>query len=274
MRSAAGETGTHGETGADAEAPSAEASKNWLRRRLLVAGLDVHPAFYLAGLAVAAGAVFVLVRGLLPQTPIPAFVAALFAAYGPDAAVRSWGRFRAQRFEKRLVDAIDHMVSALAGGENATQALASAAAAAEEPVRSELREVLDRLDLGMPIDRALARIVEGYDSEGTRIFIRTLSAKMRAGGNLAPVLKSVNRIIRERLKLRLKLQGQLSGAQFSAIAIAILPYTLLPFYVWRKPDWIARLLDHPLGPQLLFFAFLLQVFGFLWLRRILRMELT
>lgn len=259
------------EPGGESNAPLPR--RSGVERRLRAAGLRLGAATWIAALVLVGGVVLLVALQLFPGARLVAVAAAGLAVYIPDAVVRAWGSHRARRFEARLVDAVDFMVSALQGGENATQAMASAAAAAEEPVKRELREVVHRLGLGMPLNRALGRIVEGYDSEGTRIFTQTLVAKLEAGGNLASVLKSVNQILRERLKMRMKLKSQLSGAQFSAIVIALLPYTLIPIYLWRKPDWIERLWHHPLGPQLLFFAFLLQIIGFLWLRRILKMEL-
>ncbi len=244
-----------------------------VEQRLRAAGLQLDAATWIAAQVLLSAVALLVGLELFPGALLVVITTAGFVAYIPDALVRAWGSHRARRFEARLVDAVDFMVSALHGGENATQAMASAAAAAEEPVKTELQEVVHRLGLGMPLDRALGRIVEGYDSEGSRIFTQALQAKLEAGGNLAPVLKAVNQILRERLKLRMKLKSQLSGAQFSAVVIALLPYTLIPIYLWRKPDWVERLWHHPLGPQLLFFAFLLQVFGFLWLRRILKMEL-
>jgi tight adherence protein B len=244
-----------------------------VEQRLRAAGLQLDAATWITAQVLLSAGVLLVGLELFPGALLAVVATAGFVAYLPDALVRAWGSRRARRFEARLVDAVDFMVSALHGGENATQAMVSAAAAAEEPVKTELREVVHRLGLGMPLDRALGRIVEGYDSEGSRIFTQALQAKLEAGGNLAPVLKAVNQILRERLKLRMKLKSQLSGAQFSAIVIALLPYTLIPIYLWRKPDWVERLWHHPLGPQLLFFACLLQIFGFLWLRRILKMEL-
>ncbi len=244
-----------------------------VERRLRAAGLRLGPAIYLAGIVLFAAGVCLALLTVFPAAPIVAAVGAGFAAYAPDGLVRAWGRRRARCFETKLVDAIDHMINALAGGENATQAMAIAAEASEEPIRTELAEVLDRLALGMTVERSLARMIAGYDSESVRIFTQSLMAKLAAGGHLAPVLRNVREIIKERLKLRLQLESQLAGAHFSAILIALLPYALIPVYLWRKPDWVERSLAHPLGPQLFFFAVLLQIVGFLWLRRILRMEL-
>jgi Flp pilus assembly protein TadB len=165
------------------------------------------------------------------------------------------------------------MVGSLEAGENPTQAFASAAEASRSLVRREFREVARRLTLGMHIRRALRRIIEGYDSEGVRLFTQTLIAKWEVGGDLIPIVESVARVIRERLKVSLHLKSQLAGARISSVMIALIPYALVPFFLWQRPESLERLLDHPLGPTLLTLAVLLQIIGFLWLRRLLRIEM-
>ncbi len=244
-----------------------------VERRLLGAGFGIGQFAFLAIVIVAGLIGFLLIIELVPRATWPALLGACIAAYLPWFIVTEIAVFRARRFEEKLVDTIDLIVGALQAGEVPDRALASAADLSDEPVRSELEELVSRLGLGMAIERATARIMTRYDCEGAQLFAQTLIAKWQTGGDLAPVLISVNAILRERLRLRLRLKGQLAGASLSAIMIAILPYLLIPFFLWRQPRWVDHLVEHPMGPQLLFGAMLLQLLGFLWLRRIMKVRM-
>ncbi len=241
-------------------------------RRLRAAGLRIGRWTWIAASVAAAAVVFLGVLEAFPDNLLAAGVAALLAAWLPWSLLGTWARRRARRFEEKLVDAVAFMTSALQAGENPTRALASAAEAAEGAVAAELRRVVDRLDVGMGIRRALRPMVEGYDSEGTRLFAHSLAAKWAVGGDMAPVLERVNRIMRQRLAMRLRLRAEMAGARLAAVIIALLPYGLIPVLLWRRPEWAQALFAHPLGLQLLFFALLLQLSGVLWLRRIMRFE--
>ena len=199
-------------------------------------------------------------------------LAGVVVAYLMFTAVREIAAWWARKVETQLIDAIDIMVSALQGSENPTQAILTAAQVSPRVVKRELTEVVERLRLGLPIERAVRRLLLRYDSEGVRLFTQTLVAKWYVGGDLGPLLKSVNRIIRERVKLRLHLNGQLAGARYSSVAMAVLPYLLIPVLIWRQPNWIETLTTHPLGPPLLVLAISLQLVSFLWLRRLLRLD--
>jgi Flp pilus assembly protein TadB len=243
-----------------------------LEARLRCAGLELPDWAFVFAVALFALAFAYGVWSLLPQLPVAAVFAGLVVAMVPFSVVAAAAHHRSRRFLERLVDAIDVMCAALDGGEPPANALATAAGSAEEPARRELREAHQRLQLGFSVRRSFQRMVDRYDSEGVRLITQTLIVKWQAGGDLSPVLRSVNQVVRDRLRQDRELRTNLAGAQASAILTAILPYLLLPFFFWRRPEWFRDLVANPLGVQLLTAAILLQIAGFLWLRRLMRIE--
>lgn len=251
----------------------AEEEDDILKRRLRASNLAMNPyvfvvLVFLLALAASYGVLY-LFDGML----LPGLITFVVVAYILYNIVLEAAQFRALKFETKLVDAIDLLIGALSSGENPTQAMQTVADLADHPIRAEFHEIANRLKVGMPIRRALGRLLDYYDCEGVRLFANTLSAKWAAGGNFASVLGVVNRIIRERLRYRVRLQSQLSGARVSAIIVAASPYLLVLAFQWRNPEWIRLLLQHPLGPILLFGAIGLQVLGFVLMRRMIRVTL-
>ncbi len=244
-----------------------------LERRLAAAGFYGRPAVFQLALLVFGTLVFSGLWLSLPNLPAAALLVAPLAMYMVWVVVKEWGRMRGRRFERQLVDAVDHMASAVTAGENPTQALASAGAAAEGAVSAEFETTVSRLDMGMSIGEALSRMAARYDSEGTRIFTQTLAVKWSAGGDLVPVLRTIAQVMRERIRLHLRRRAELTGAQITALALGIVPYLLIPYIAWLRPQWIETLTAHPLGPTLVITAILLQIVGLVWLRRIVRIEL-
>jgi len=255
--------------------PEAERSVEtpWMEHRLRAAGLE-FPAIVgsIAVAFVVAFAFFVTIL-LFPRSWWIAPIVAIVVLWAMYALVEEYSRYRAWRFENGLVDTIDLMVGALSAGENPVDAMASAAYGSQEPVRSEFRELVTRIQAALPIERAVARMVARYDSEGVRLFTQLLIVKWDVGGPLAPTLKAVNRTIREGIKLRRQLFATMSTAQMTAVAVAAMPYLLIPFFLWQRPQALQKLWAHPLGPQLVLWAIVIQIIGFIWLRRILRTEL-
>ena len=264
----------HIERLAGTESPAAAAVEiGTIERRLRASGLSGPPEAYVFGASVFAVIVSLFLLAMLPSLPLVALIGFAFALYLPWTLVTEWAKRRSRRFERLLIEAIDLMAGALYAGSNLSQSLRSAGSVAEEPVRAEFNEADRRLTLGMPLNRALSHMVEAYDGEGVRLFTQTLAAKNQSGGDLAPVLRSLNETLRDRWRQQRQVDAQLAGAKVSAVGVALLPYLIAPILVWMKPDWFRTLIDHPLGPPLLFFAVMLQLIGMLWLWRILNREL-
>jgi tight adherence protein B len=178
-----------------------------------------------------------------------------------------------QEAGRRRTRTLDLMTATMRGSDNPRAALEGAAEIAPQPVAAELREVVRRLDLGMPIRRALLRLSSNYDCEGVRLFTSALATKWTVGGDLSPTLSAVNRVIRERLRHRQRVRSQLAGANVASWMVAICPYLAMAAMWYFNPDWLRRLFSFHLGPFLFFAAVGLQIVGFLWLRRMARVEL-
>jgi tight adherence protein B len=244
-----------------------------LERALQAAGIGMPPMVAAVLIVLAGVAVTLLAMTISPVLVWAAPLAGLAAVWILFSLISEVARQRAWRFENRLVDAIDLMAGALSAGLSPVDALASAAEGALEPVKSELRFAAQQLQASVPVERALRRMSIRYPCEGVRIFTQLLIAKWEIGGPFAPVLQSVNRTMRHGLRLRSQLHTQVAGAQMSAIIVALIPYLLIAFFAWKRPEAIERVWSLPWGPQLFVAAILLQIAGFIWLRRILRTEL-
>ncbi len=253
--------------------PTPELAPNPVRRLLLQLNLELDPPVFVGGLALLGiGGLAMLIElvGMSPQLAmlVAAGFLVLFVMLLHDLAGR-----RSRRFESQLLDALELMSAALQGGLPPRQSLRAAAQGAQGAVRAELEEIVKRLDLGLTVEQALRRMGTRYENEGVRLFSQALIAKWHSGGDFAALLKAVNELIRDRIKLRTQIEGQLSGARYAAIFSGALPYILIPLFLWRQPGWFESLFAHPRGATLLVGAGLLQLIGFLWLRRVLRVRL-
>jgi tight adherence protein B len=244
-----------------------------LERRVRAAGLPGPPEAYLLAGSLIAGGVSLALLGLLPAVPLVAIVGLALTLYVEWAIVAAVARSRAARFERQLIDAIDLMTGTLAAGGSLTQSLRNAGLAAEQPLRGEFEETCNRLAMSMSIDRALARMVSRYDSEGSRLFALTIAAKFEVGGDLSTALRSLNETLRDRARQQGQVRAQLAGARLTAIGVVVLPYLVAPLLMWLQPGWFGNLFTSSLGSSLLFIAVMLQMIGILWIWGILAREL-
>lgn len=243
---------------------------DWVADVLAKLGIPVDPLLFLSSTTALLLGSFFLFHTAFPERLLLSAIASLGVLVlalmvGSDFLSRA-----SRKVDSRMLDVMDLMNSALLGGMAPRQALEAAADASEGILKAEIQEIVRRLDLGLGIELAISRMRRRYRVESVRLFTQALIAKWHSGSDFSELMKAVADLTRDRLKLRQQVAGQLSGARYAAIFSGLLPYLLVPVIMWRQPDWFDAFTSHPHGPSLLVFAVLLQLFGFIWLRKTLR----
>ena len=179
---------------------------------------------------------------------------------------------RSRAFEAHLVDSIDLMRAALKSGENPRQALITAARSSRNDVGVALTQAIQQLELGLSIEQAFRRIRVLYPSPSVALFVNVLIAKWEGGADLSLLLDSINRILRDQLRLASKIRSELSGTRYALIFIGLMPYSIIGMFLWLQPDWLDALINHEWGARFFISAIALQFIGYFWMRRILRSD--
>jgi len=127
---------------------------------------------------------------------------------------------RLRRFSKQLPDAVDIMVRSLRAGHPVPTALGLVSRELPDPVGTEFGLAVDEMTYGLDLPSALQNVSRRVGSQDLRFFVVAVMIQMQVGGNLAEVLSSLSRVIRDRHKMRAKIIALSSEGRFSAIVLA------------------------------------------------------
>tara|TARA_R100001377_G_scaffold82177_2_gene62304 strand:- start:7280 stop:8155 length:876 start_codon:yes stop_codon:yes gene_type:complete len=245
---------------------------NTVRLFILSFDLALTPWLLMACLVLISTTITLFCIEIYPNTylaPVLVGFVFLLACLGVMNDILQW---RARKFETQLIDAMEVMIPSLRIGNNTVSALRKTAENLKGMIQRELNEAIRRIDNGLEMNAAMARMIDLYDSEGVRMFVIALQTKSRFGGDLAMILASLNETLRERIKMRMQMTGQLSGVRLTAFLLAAAPYILYGFFYFIQPEWNNAIHQHPLGNKLLYSAMLLQIAGMVWMFYILNSE--
>jgi tight adherence protein B len=234
--------------------------------------LELSPWLVVLSLTLLSIVIMFLFMAIYPNTYlIPALIGMTFLllCLGIMHDIVKW---RARKFETQLIDAVDIMIPALRVGNNTVFALRKTANSVNGVMQRELNEIIRRIEVGLSIKDAMKRMTDIFDSEGVRMFSLAVQTKSRLGGDLAITLRSVNQTIKERVKIRSQMVGQLSGIRLTAFILAAAPYILYSFFYFVQPQWITSIHHHAMGSKLLYSAMALQIAGMVYLFFILNSE--
>ncbi|MFK8253397.1 type II secretion system F family protein [Ancylobacter terrae] len=235
----------------DLEARQRNARNPPLQTRITQAGVEWTKRQFIVGSAVLGFVAFLL--GTLFGWPL--YIAAGFGFVAGFGLPRWWLGFRKRRrdaaFLRELPNAVDVIVRGIKSGLPLGDCLRIIAAEAQEPVRSEFRRVVETQTLGIPLPDACARLYERVPLAETSFFAIVVAIQTKAGGNLSEALGNLSRVLRDRRRMREKIQAMSMEAKASAAIIASLPVAVMVLIYLSTPDYISLMWTEPLGRVML-----------------------
>jgi tight adherence protein B len=242
-----------------------------LRRILDQADLSWTPGRVLFSGVAAWLAAFYVIRVKADSLMIPALLA-LPAAAAPLLYVLNKRQRRFQRFQQKLPDALDLMVSALRAGNSTMGALGIVAKEAPEPIRREFRICFDEQSYGVDLRAAMANLVSRVPLPDMRIITTAILIQKESGGNLAQVLDNTSQVIRARFRLLDQIRVHSAQGRLTGWILTAMPLSLGILLSVINPQYIHVLLTRPLGHRLMAIGAVMNVIGLLVIRKIVRIK--
>ena len=177
-----------------------------------------------------------------------------------------------RRGEEQIAEAVAAMAAGLRAGGSVPQALAYARDEASEPLRTELSELVDRIDVGTPVAEALSAWADERGSEDVRLLVGVLDVHRRSGGDLPSVLDGVAGTLRERRAAHREVRALTAQARLSGAILGLLPVAFFGFLVLTSRDEMLRALSTPLGATALAIGLGMELLAFLWIRRLVEVR--
>ncbi len=179
---------------------------------------------------------------------------------------------RMARFEQLLPEAIDLMGRALRAGHPFTAGIKLVAEEAAPPVSSEFRRLFEEQRFGLPLPDALLGLADRVPSLDVRIFITAVLIQREVGGNLAEVLDKLGYTIRERFRIRREIRTRTAQGRMTGYLLAALPFATGVLLTALNSAYMMPLFKEKMGHAMIAVALILQAIGFLWIRKIVDIE--
>lgn len=239
------------ETLKDLENKQQKNAKLTLRQRIDQSGLKWSERQYFlisAGMGIFAFAtIFLCGFGLL---------AALGFAFAAGFGLPYWmlgflKKRREKLFLNAFPDAVDVIVRGIKAGLPLLDSLKMIAAEGQEPVKSEFKAILETQAVGMPLGEACQRLYQNMPVPEANFFGIVISIQTKAGGNLSEALGNLSKVLRDRKKMKSKIQAMSMEAKASAGIIGSLPPAVMGIVWLTSPTYIELLWTHPTGQLML-----------------------
>jgi tight adherence protein B len=210
-------------------------------------------AFLLGGVKLAAGAIFI-------------------GAWFPVGLLRLLTARRQAEFAAQLPEVLGMISASLKAGYSLLQAVDMVAQESGPPMSEEFQRVLSDARLGLPIEDALEKMSRRVGSTSFEWMLLAIKVQREVGGNLAEVLGTLAKTIRERESLRRQIKALTAEGRLSAAILLGLPVFVTVALYFLNPEYIALLVNSTAGLVMSFMAVALMGIGTFWLYRIVQIE--
>jgi tight adherence protein B len=254
------------------EARAAKTRSASLATRITQAGLTWSNRQYMvisATLGIGSFLLFLLLQsGLLTALAI-----GFAAGFGLPMWILSFLKNRREaKFLAGFPDAVDVIVRGIKSGLPLLESLKIIGQDAAEPIRSEFRTIMETQAIGIPIGEACAKLYERMPIPEANFFGIVITIQQKSGGNLSEALGNLSKVLRERKKMRQKIQAMSMEAKASAGIIGCLPVAVMILVWLSSPQYIALLWTHPTGRLMLACCVFWMGMGILAMRKMINFD--
>jgi tight adherence protein B len=242
-----------------------------LSRLIEQAGVNTTPsALLLASLvcaAVAALAAYVFLR-----IPLAQFVCVPLGASLPMLWLLQRRSSRLKAFEEQFPDALDLISRSLRAGHAFQAAIGMAADELTAPAAPEFKKVFDQQNFGLPLKDALNALAERVPLLDVKFFVTAVAIQRDTGGNLAEILDNLAHVVRERFKIQRQVRVHTAHGRITGFVLLALPAFLGIALTMINREHMRPLWEEPMGRTLILATIVMQLVGFVWIRKVIKIE--
>lgn len=177
-------------------------------------------------------------------------------------------RRRRKKFTNQLGDMLTMVANALRAGFSFMQAFELIAREMDAPMGREVQLVVNEVNLGNTLESALDNMQRRVASPDFELVVTAVLIQRQVGGDLASILDTISETIAERVRMRREVIALTAQGRLSGIVVAVIPVALGLFLEIVNPGYLKPLLETDLGRMFIIGAIIMDMIGFLVIKRI------
>jgi tight adherence protein B len=238
----------------------ARAGLSWSKRQFMIISVLIGLGMFAFG--------FLSGAGLLGAAGL-----GFAGAFGFPRWLLSFLRKRRERkFIENLPDAVDIIVRGVKAGLPLGDCIRMITMESPEPLKTEFRLIMETQAVGIPLGEACGKLYERTPLPEANFFGIVVAIQQKAGGNLSEALGNLSKVLRDRKKMRAKIQAMSQEAKASAAIIGALPIAVMILVYITSPQYISLLFTHPTGHIMLAGSVIWMTMGVLVMKKMINFD--
>ena len=237
-----------------------QAGLGWSKQQFWIVSAVLGVVAFLAALIVKGGLLAALGLGFAAGFGLPRWILSFLK------------KRREAKFLEHFPDSVDIIVRGIKAGLPLADSLKVIVNDSPEPIRSEVRQIVELQIVGMPLGEACGKLYERIPLPEANFFAIVVSIQQKAGGNLSEALGNLSRVLRDRKRMKAKITAMSTEAKASAAIIGALPIVVMTAVYVTSPGYISLLWTEPFGRIMLGASVLWMSLGVLVMRKMINFD--
>lgn len=240
--------------------------------------IEVNPdkvTFGLLGLSLGGSALTFALFGVLINWIVGIILAVLvgfFAFKVPKPIMNKLVDRRVKKYESQMVDGLTLLANGLRAGLSVPQSLSMVVDEMPDPISAEFNLVLQQNRIGVPIEECFDNLADRVKTQDNDMFVSSINILRETGGNLAETFDTIVGVIRERVRLKQKVETLVAQGLFQGYTIAAMPFVIGGIFASSDPGGMTKMLTHPLGIFMIFLAIVSDAIGLIVIMKIVKVK--
>jgi tight adherence protein B len=210
---------------------------------------------------------------LITESDLGLMIGLALGLFLPSFALRWLRRRRTRRLEDQIVGGIQTLASGVRAGLNLVQAMELVARDGPVPLKQEFAHLLREYEYGVSLEDAMDKAAQRIGSTDFRLLFSALQTHRERGGNLGETLDRIGAAVREIQRLEARAQTLTAQGRATARWLGAMPLVVLTILYFIDSDGVKSLFEDPLGKLIVAVIVVLNLIGFLWIKKIVAIDI-
>ncbi len=221
-----------------------------LSRNLARADLKFKPGEFIAFIVIIsitlAGFAWFIGGSNATAETVSASIGLLAGIVIPIMYLRSQQGRRLTKFNNQLSDMLNLMVNGLRAGYSTMQAMEAISKELPPPINEEFRRVVQEMQLGIPMDKALENLLRRIPSEDLDFVVTAINVQREVGGPLAEILDTIAYTIRERVRIKGEIKVMTAQVTMSGRILSGVPFGVFILLWFINQEYMMEFFNDPI----------------------------
>lgn len=242
-------------------------TRTYILEKLELLFIEIKPekiTYLLLICSFGSGAVILGIFGLMGAWIPGLILASIFTFLGfkiPRPFIDAMVERRIKAYETQMVDALQLLSNGIRAGLSLPQAVGMVVDEMPTPISQEFNMILQQNKIGVPLEECFDGLVKRVPTEDNEMFVASVNILRETGGNLAEVFDTIVEVIRERVRLKQKIDTYIAQGMFQGATIFAMPWAICAIFTVSDPEMMKPMFTHPLGWVALFLALMFDLAG-------------